>query len=98
MSPNLVLLVVAAVIIAAGVYLMMERSLTRILVGVLMASNGVNIAFIVASGASGLAPINGTNPAETISIGIKSAQRNPMIDCLYLILMSRHVSMNRSSL
>ena len=32
---------------------MLERSLTRILVGVLLASNGVNVLFLVVSGAAG---------------------------------------------
>ena len=33
-----------------------------------------------------------STPAETISIGIKRAQKNPIIVCLYLILISRQVS------
>ena len=47
MSPTSTLAVVAGVLVAAGVYLMLERSLTRILVGVLLASNGVNVLFLV---------------------------------------------------
>jgi multicomponent Na+:H+ antiporter subunit C len=66
-NPNLTLIVVAAVLITAGVYLLMERSLTRVLVGVLLAGNGVNILFLVASGRAGGAPIIGLNPAEAIS-------------------------------
>ena len=53
MSPNLTLALVAGVLVAAGVYLVLERSLTRILVRVLLASNGVNVLFLVASGAAG---------------------------------------------
>lgn len=65
MSPNLTLVVISGVLVAAGVYLMLERSLTRILVGVLLASNGVNVMFLVAAGAAGGAPIIGvTEPAE----------------------------------
>lgn len=67
MSPNLTLVVVAAVLIGTGSYLLLERSLTRVLVGVLLAGNGVNILFLVASGRSGRAPIYGLNPAEEIS-------------------------------
>ena len=67
MSANLTLAIVAAMLIAAGVYLMLERSLTRILVGVLLAGNGVNILFLVASGPAGAAAIIGTNPADEIS-------------------------------
>ena len=56
MSSSLTLMIVAGVLITAGVYLMMERSLTRILVGVLLAGNGVNLLFLIASGEPGGAP------------------------------------------
>jgi len=53
-----------AVLISAGVYLLLERSLSRVLLGVIMVSNGVNLVFMVSSGAAGDAPIVGeTDPA-----------------------------------
>ena len=67
MSPNLTLVLISGVLVAAGVYLLLERSLTRILVGVLLASNGVNVMFLVASGAAGGAPIIGVTPAQEMS-------------------------------
>lgn len=67
MSSSLTLMIVAGVLISAGVYLMMERSLTRILVGVLMAGNGVNLLFLIASGAPGGAPFVGTDRGRDIS-------------------------------
>ncbi|MET0694194.1 MAG: Na(+)/H(+) antiporter subunit C [Propionibacteriaceae bacterium] len=67
MTPNLVLALVAGSLVAAGVYLMLERSLTRILVGVLLASNGVNVLFLVVSGAAGGAPIIGVTPKQDMS-------------------------------
>lgn len=67
MSSSLTLLIVAGVLISAGVYLLMERSLTRILVGVLMAGNGVNLLFLVASGKPGGAPFVGTERGRDIS-------------------------------
>lgn len=67
MSSSLTLLLVSGVLISAGVYLMMERSLTRILVGVLLAGNGVNLLFLVASGAPGGAPFIGTERGRDIS-------------------------------
>jgi multicomponent Na+:H+ antiporter subunit C len=66
-NPNLTLLLVAAVLISAGIYLLLERSLTRVLVGVLLAGNGVNILFLVASGKAKGAPIIGVNPADNVS-------------------------------
>jgi multicomponent Na+:H+ antiporter subunit C len=67
MNPNLTLALVAGALVAAGVYLVLERSLTRILVGVLLASNGVNVLFLVASGAAGGAPITGVTEPEKMS-------------------------------
>lgn len=59
MSANLVLAIAAGALVAAGVYLLLERSLTRILLGVLLASNGVNLLFLVAAGKPGGPPIIG---------------------------------------
>ncbi len=63
MNPNLTLAVVAGVLVACGIYLLTERSLTRILVGLMVASNGVNLLFLVASGPAVGAPIIGLVPA-----------------------------------
>ena len=48
-----------AVLYACGVYLLLERSLTRVLVGLELLSNGVNVLFLVSGGAPGSAPIVG---------------------------------------
>jgi len=66
-SPNLTLVLISGLLVAAGVYLLLERSLTRILVGVLLASNGVNVMFLVASGAAGGAPIIGVTDPQDMS-------------------------------
>ncbi|MFW6598898.1 Na(+)/H(+) antiporter subunit C [Propionibacteriaceae bacterium Y2011] len=73
MSPNIVLLVTAGILIAAGIYLMLERSLTRILVGVVMTSNGVNMLFLVASGPAKEAPIIDLVPAGDMSDSLPQA-------------------------
>lgn len=67
MSVNLTLAIVAGVLVAAGLYLITERSLSRILVGVVLASNGVNVFFLVASGPAGSAPIIGLPGASPMS-------------------------------
>ena len=59
MTPNLVLIVVMAVLIATGVYLLLERSLTRVLIGVALIGNGVNLLILVAGGAVGSPPLIG---------------------------------------
>jgi multicomponent Na+:H+ antiporter subunit C len=63
-SANLILAVTAGVLVASGVYLLLERSLTRILLGVLMASNGVNMLFLVAAGKPGAPPIIGLSDGD----------------------------------
>ncbi|MGC3994237.1 MAG: Na(+)/H(+) antiporter subunit C [Propionicimonas sp.] len=67
MSANLTLAIVAGLIIACGVYLITERSLSRILIGVVLASNGVNVLFLVASGPPGGPPIIGLTDAGAMS-------------------------------
>ena len=59
MTANLLLAITAGILVAAGVYLLLERSLTRILLGVLLISNGVNALFIVAAGPPGRPPLVG---------------------------------------
>lgn len=67
MSTNVVLTIVVGALFAAGVYLILERALTRILVGILLISNGVNVLFLVASGPAGRAPLLGSNSPNEIS-------------------------------
>lgn len=65
MTVSLTLVLASAVLVGTGVYLMLERSLTRVLLGLVMLSNGVNIGFLIASGRPGEAPLyDGSNAAE----------------------------------
>ena len=66
MTPSLVLAVGGGALIAGGIYLMLERSLMRILAGIMLASNGVSMLFLVASGPAGSAPIVG-EPKSSIA-------------------------------
>jgi multicomponent Na+:H+ antiporter subunit C len=54
---NLTLVVISSALIGCGVYLLLERSLSRVLVGLLMMGNGVSVAFLVAGGPAGAPPI-----------------------------------------
>ena len=67
MSPNLVLVVVIAALFTVGVYLLLERSLSRVLVGVILLGNGANLLFLVAGGAAGRPPILGQAAARDMS-------------------------------
>ncbi|MEW2145429.1 Na(+)/H(+) antiporter subunit C [Micromonospora vinacea] len=65
-GPTLVLALAVAVLVGCGVILLLERSLTRILLGVVMLGNGVNL-LILLGGRSGGAPVVGTGPVERMS-------------------------------
>lgn len=67
MSPNLVLVGVIVVLVTAGVYLLLERSLSRVLIGIILLGNGANLLFLVAGGAAGRPPILGTEEQGTQS-------------------------------
>ncbi len=60
MQVSLALLVLGGVLIAVGVYLILERSLSRIILGLANLTNGVNVLFLVAGGKSGAPPIVGS--------------------------------------
>ncbi|NYF11462.1 multisubunit Na+/H+ antiporter MnhC subunit [Leifsonia sp. AK011] len=57
MSVSLVLLAVMAVLYACGVYLLLERSMTKVLLGFLLVGNATNLLIITMAGKAGFAPI-----------------------------------------
>lgn len=57
MNSPLVLVILAVVLVGVGVYLLLERSLSRIVIGVALVGNGVNVLFLVAGGGPGAAPL-----------------------------------------
>ncbi|WP_291046985.1 NADH-quinone oxidoreductase subunit K [Herbiconiux sp.] len=57
MSASLTLVVLMAVMYGTGVYVMLEKSLTRILIGFLLVGNATNLLIFMMSGRSGAAPI-----------------------------------------
>jgi multisubunit Na+/H+ antiporter MnhC subunit len=57
MSASLTLVVLMAVMYGTGVYVMLERSLTRILIGFLLVGNATNLLIFLMSGRSGSAPL-----------------------------------------
>lgn len=67
MSPSLTLLAAVAVLAGAGTYMLLERSLVRVLLGVLLLSNSVNLLLLVASGPAGRAPLIGVSAPEQMS-------------------------------
>lgn len=64
MSPNIVFVVTIAALFTVGVYLVLERSLSRILLGIIMLGNGTNLLILVAGGAAGRPPIIGVGDED----------------------------------
>ena len=67
MTPTVVLPVIIGGLYAAGVYLLLDRSLTRVLLGFLLLGNATNLLLLSAGGPSGLAPILGYAEPEEMS-------------------------------
>jgi len=67
MEVNLTLTLVGAALIGCGIYLLLERSLSRVLVGVVLMSNGVSLLFLVSGGPAGEAPLVGEGDPDAMS-------------------------------
>ena len=76
MTANLVLALTAGVLVACGVYLLTERSLSRILMGIILMSNGVNVLFLIAGGPALIPPI--------IGLGAKDEMADPLPQAMVL--------------
>ncbi len=63
MNVSTVLIVVMAVLFASGVYAMLERSLTRVLIGFLLMGNATNLLLLIVMGVPGEAPFSGAEGA-----------------------------------
>jgi multicomponent Na+:H+ antiporter subunit C len=59
MTTYLVPLVLIGGLTSAGVYLILERNLTRMLLGLLLIGNAINLLILVAGGISGNPPVRG---------------------------------------
>ena len=66
MTVDLALLLAMGVMFAGGIYLVLERSLTRILLGIVLINNGAIMLLFLSSGGTGLAPlfVRGRDPHE----------------------------------
>ena len=71
-GPTLVLVLAVGVLVAAGVTLLLERSLTRILLGIILLGNGVNL-LILLGGRAGAAPFVGSSPQGEMSDALPQA-------------------------
>ncbi len=69
---NVALAVGAGVLVSAGVYLLLERALSRVLLGVLLIGNGANVLLLSGSPA-GRAPIVGDYDVSEMSDALPQA-------------------------
>lgn len=73
MSSSFLLLALIAVLYTAGVYLLLDRSLTRVLLGVLVLGNATNLLVISAGGPFGAAALVGRAPEAAMSDALVQA-------------------------
>jgi multicomponent Na+:H+ antiporter subunit C len=67
MNVSVILIVIMAVLFACGVYAMLERSLTRVLIGFLLLGNAANLLLLIVMGRPGIAPFFGSGDPDTMS-------------------------------
>ncbi|WP_295624849.1 Na(+)/H(+) antiporter subunit C [uncultured Corynebacterium sp.] len=60
---NFVLLATVAVLISTGVYLFLDRAMTKMLMGALLIGNGINLLIVIGGGGPGSPPIWGRTSA-----------------------------------
>lgn len=78
MTANLGMLIVVGILVAGGVYLLLERSITKMLLGLLLFGNGVNILILTVGGPSGNPPIVGRTTS------IHDAMADPLAQAMIL--------------
>lgn len=61
MVANLSLLLASGVLVGSGVFLLLERAMTKMLLGLLLMGNGFNLLLLTAGGGAGAPPIQGRN-------------------------------------
>ncbi|RJO76670.1 Na(+)/H(+) antiporter subunit C [Nocardia panacis] len=60
MTSNLTLLIVIGALVACGVYLILERAVSKMLLGMILFGNAANLLVIMVGGPSGRPPILGS--------------------------------------
>ncbi len=59
MIADIGLLIVVGVLVATGAYLLMDRSILKMLLGLMLAGNGINLLILLAGSAPGRSPLVG---------------------------------------
>ncbi|WP_433682288.1 Na(+)/H(+) antiporter subunit C [Nocardia sp. CA-119907] len=64
MSANLTLLILIGILVACGVYLILERAVSKMLLGMILFGNAVNLLILTVGGPHGRPPIRGEAESE----------------------------------
>lgn len=72
-EPNLTLIVIAAGLTAVGTSLVLDRSLVRVLLGLMLIGNAVSVLFLVSGGPAGKPPFVGDALPEEMSDALPQA-------------------------
>ncbi|BAC19378.1 putative monovalent cation/H+ antiporter subunit C [Corynebacterium efficiens YS-314] len=59
MVANLFLLLAAGTLISAGVYMLMDRAMTKMIMGLMLIGNGANLLLLISGGGAGAPPVKG---------------------------------------
>lgn len=78
MTAYVVSLIVIGVLTSAGVYLLLERNLTRMLLGLLLISNAINLLLLTAGGPAGNPPV------RDHTSGDNAATADPLVQAMIL--------------
>lgn len=85
MSTNLILLIVIGVLVACGVYLILERAVSKMLLGMILFGNAVNLLIITVGGPNGRPPILGA--PDTAADGMADPLAQAMVLTAIVITM-----------
>lgn len=64
--PSFAMLLLAGVLVGCGVYLVLERTLTRIFIGLSLMTNGINVLILAMAGPAGIPPLLGATEGTIV--------------------------------
>ncbi|MFE3544207.1 Na(+)/H(+) antiporter subunit C [Nocardia sp. NPDC059177] len=74
MTANLILLIVIGVLTACGVYLLLERVVSKMLLGMILLGNAVNLLILTMGGPDGKPPVLGSSDTDPTGMADPLAQ------------------------
>ena len=84
MTGNLALALLIGVLYAVGTYLLLQRTLTRIVVGLGLLAHGANLLLLQAGGPPGLAPFVGPDGAGVVVTSFGEGTADPLPQAMVL--------------